>query len=70
MMTKKRENEHISDKEMQMNLQHAINEIIQESEHHSQMTAENVSFIITQLAKVAADLREKRQSQILKSLSL
>ncbi|MBK5113799.1 MAG: hypothetical protein KGD59_07800 [Candidatus Heimdallarchaeota archaeon] len=52
--------------EMELNLQYAIDDLIDESEDQSKLVSQHVSMIITQLAKVAADLRVKKQQEIKK----
>ena len=52
--------------EMELNLQYAIDDLIDESEDQSKLVSQHVSMIITQLAMVAADLRVKKQQKIKK----
>jgi light-regulated signal transduction histidine kinase (bacteriophytochrome) len=52
--------------EMELNLQYAIDDLIDESEDQTKLVSQHVSMIITQLAKVAADLRVKKQQEIKK----
>ncbi|MFW9923488.1 MAG: hypothetical protein ACFFDW_09425 [Candidatus Thorarchaeota archaeon] len=49
--------------ELEDNLQHAIDELIVESEDGSSLIVEQVSYIITHLAMAAADLRIKKQQE-------
>ncbi|MGC9779905.1 MAG: hypothetical protein HZR80_11730 [Candidatus Heimdallarchaeota archaeon] len=52
--------------EMESNLQHVINDLIDEAEYQSKLVSQHVSMIITHLAMVAASLRVKKQQQIMK----
>ena len=52
--------------EMELNLQYAIDDLIDESEDQSKLVSQHVSMIITQLAMGAADLRVKKQQKIKK----
>jgi len=52
--------------EMELNLQYAIDDLIDESEDQSKLVSQHVSIIITQLAMVAASVRVKKQQQIKK----
>ncbi|HUT80373.1 MAG TPA: hypothetical protein VMZ29_04145 [Candidatus Bathyarchaeia archaeon] len=51
---------------LEENLQHAIDDLIDESEYQTQQINEHVSLIITHLAIAAASLRMKKQQEILK----
>lgn len=50
--------------EMELNLQYAIDDLIDESEDQSKLVTQHVSMIITQLAMVAASLRVKKQQKV------
>ena len=50
--------------EMELNLQYAIDDLIDESEDQSKLFTQHVSMIITQLAMVAASLRVKKQQKV------
>ena len=50
--------------EMELNLQYAIDDLIDESVDQSKLVSQHVSMIITQLAMVAASLRVKKQQKI------
>jgi len=52
--------------EMELNLQYAIDDLIDEAEDQSKLVTQHVSMIITQLAMVAASLRVKKQQKIKK----
>ncbi len=52
--------------EMELNLQYAIDDLIDESEDQSTLVSQHVSMIITQLAMVAASIRVKKQQQVKK----
>ncbi|MBN1331013.1 MAG: hypothetical protein JXA54_16190 [Candidatus Heimdallarchaeota archaeon] len=52
--------------ELEENLQHAIDDLIEESSNNSQQINAHVSMIITHLAIAAASLRMKKQQEILK----
>jgi hypothetical protein len=53
--------------EMELNLQYAIDDLIDESEEdQSKLVSQHVSMIITQLAMAAASLRVKKQQQVKK----
>jgi len=52
-------------KEMEHNLQKAIDDLITESEFEPKIVLEHVSMIITNLAMVAASIRMKTQQQTL-----
>ncbi len=51
---------------MELNLQYAIDDLIDEAEDQSKLVTQHVSMIITQLAMVAASLRVKKQQKIKK----
>jgi len=50
--------------EMELNLQYAIDDLIDETEDQSKLVTQHVSMIITQLAMVAASLRVKKQQKV------
>ena len=50
--------------EMELNLQYAIDDLIDESEDQSKLVSQHVSMIITQLAMVAASVREQKQQKV------
>ncbi|NHJ84749.1 MAG: hypothetical protein FK734_04760 [Asgard group archaeon] len=52
--------------ELEENLQQAIDDLIAESDYHTQQVNEHVSLIVTQLAVAAASLRIKKQQEVLK----
>ncbi|NHJ33580.1 MAG: hypothetical protein FK732_12035 [Asgard group archaeon] len=52
--------------EMELNLQYAIDDLIDESEDQTKLISQQVSMIITQLAMAAASVRVKKQQKVKK----
>ena len=54
--------------EMEINLQRAINDLIDESENSQGIDVQHISMIISHLAMAAASLREKKQKETTRML--
>ena len=64
----KQENEINQMSELEINLQHAIDELISESEEGSERVSQHVTMIVAHLARAAASLRMKKQQEMLKTI--
>ena len=64
----KQENEINQMSELEINLQHAIDDLISESEVESEKVSQHVSMIVAHLARAAATLRIKKQQEMLKTI--